>query len=91
MQGDDQHDGHAAGDVQIHSGFAADEVVVKQEIACDAYIDSLLLSLTNIPFANETILNHRLQLLLFCWLGLIILLISRSSLIALFVKKCEMN
>ena len=35
-----QHDGHAAGDVQ-HGGFAADEVVVKQEVVRNACIDSL--------------------------------------------------
>ena len=40
-QGNCQHDCHAAGDTQMHAGFAAQEVVVEQKVATHACVDSL--------------------------------------------------
>ena len=39
--GDRHHRRHAAGDVQLHGSHTADEMVVEQEVASDACVDSL--------------------------------------------------
>ena len=35
-----QHDGHAAGEAQMHGGLAAKEVVIEQTVASHAWVDS---------------------------------------------------